>query len=80
MTIKKYLNNLPEMPGKNGETLRSLMLDSKSVWSNDACIGYCAYAMRAAGCEVEQMAEIIRQLKLAFDALSVEQAEEIGKA
>ncbi len=53
----------------------SEVLDMVSVWSNEACQGYCAEAMERAGLDRATMDKVRRCLHEAFDELTVEEAE-----
>lgn len=55
--------------------LSELLLQEQSVWTNDACYGYCIQAMENAGFKEERIMEVIRCLHSAFDMLTVEEAE-----
>ena len=67
MTVGEFLNrNL---------MLGSEVLDMVSVWSNEACRGYCVEAMENAGLDQATIEKVCRGLSQAFDELSVEDAE-----
>ena len=53
----------------------SSVLDMVSVWSNEACRGYCVEAMKNAGLDQATIEKVCRGLSQAFDELSVEDAE-----
>ena len=78
MTINEYLNELKKLPHKSpeGQSIAEGMADIMSIWSNDACVGYCRIAMEKAGIPQEQTAEVLRQLRRAFDDVSISEAEE----
>lgn len=46
-----------------------------SIWSNEACRGYCVEAMENAGLDQATIEKVNRGLSQAFDELSVEDAE-----
>lgn len=73
MKIAKYIR-------KNAETLppklAQLLTEEGSIWTNDACCGYCVAAMEAAGFNRKQITEMMIHLRTAFDEYSVEEAEE----
>lgn len=56
--------------------LANLLLQETSIWSNQACYGYCMIAMRNAGFSPEQRDRVIHYLHSAFDQYAVEEAEE----
>lgn len=56
--------------------LGSEVLDMVSVWSNEACRGYCVRAMENAGLDRETIKGVLRGLHWAFDELTVEDAEQ----
>lgn len=72
MKIIDYIN-------KNKETLPSelsdILLQEQSVWTNDACYGYCIIAMNKAGFPRNKISEMIHYLHSVFDEYSVEEAE-----
>ena len=46
-----------------------------SIWSNEACRGYCVEAMENAGLDQATIEKVNRGLSQAFDELTVEEAE-----
>lgn len=78
MTIKEYLQDLQGLPhkSKDGQTIADAMAEATSIWSNNACKGYALEAMKAAGLSEEQRAEVLHQMSIAFDDLTVEEAEQ----
>ena len=79
MTIKEYLDGLGKLPHRSpdGESLAEIMADVVSIWSNDACMGYCMAAMDSAGISPDEQREVLRAMHRAFDDLTIRQAEEI---
>ena len=72
MTVAEYVKkNLEALPPE----LALLALESTSIWTNDACYGYCIEAMERAGVDRETIAKVVRGLHQAFDELTVEEAE-----
>lgn len=72
MTVGEYVKkNLPTLPPEFLE----VAFESVSIWSNDACYGYCIEAMERAGVDRETIAKVVRGLYRAFDELTVEEAE-----
>ena len=55
--------------------LAELLAKETSIWTNDACYGYCIRAMEMAGFERKDIEKVRRGLKEAFDELTVEEAE-----
>lgn len=78
MTINEYLNELKKLPHKSpeGQSIADGMADIMSIWSNDACVGYCQLAMEKAGITQDQAAEVLRQLRKTFDEVSIPEAEQ----
>ena len=78
MTINEYLNELKKLPHKSpeGQSIAGGMADIMSIWSNNACKGYALEAMKAAGLSEEQRAEVLHQMSIAFDELTVDEAEQ----
>lgn len=79
MTIKEYMQSLQELPHRadDGQTIADAMAEIMSIWSNDACRGYCIKAMQEAGLQEEQQAAVLHQMDRAFDEVTIEQAEQI---
>ncbi len=77
MTIKEYLAGVPEMKSKDGTSLKDTMADVVSIWSNDACSGYCIDALQHAGYSREQIREVLAELQASFNGISVEEAERL---
>lgn len=75
MTIREYLESLPNMVSKDGQSLRDGMMDSCEIWSNDACRGYCIEAMKEAGLPDEQIRQTVRVMRGLFDDMSIKTAE-----
>ena len=72
MKIAEYMEkNTNALPAK----LADILLQSTSIWSNDACFGYFILAMESAGYDREQIIEVFPHLKEAFEEVSVEEAE-----
>lgn len=65
---------------KNHETLppklAQLLTEETSIWTNDACCGYCVAALESAGFQREEIIKIMVSLAQAFDVYSVEEAEQ----
>ena len=72
MTVMEYVKkNTDALPPE----LALLVLESTSIWTNDACYGYCIEAMERAGVDRETITKVVRGLHQAFDELTVEEAE-----
>ena len=56
--------------------LAEFLLQETSIWTNDACYGYCIIAMENAGFSKKEINNIIHCLHLAFDTYTVEEAEQ----
>lgn len=80
MTIKEYLDDLEKLPHKSasGKTLKEAMEETTPIWSNEACRGYAVRAMQKAGLDPELIRTVLKQLRWAFDDLTVEEAEQIS--
>lgn len=73
MKIARYLKeNAKNLPPK----LAELLSEETSIWTNDACCGYCVAAMESAGFRRDQIIEMMICLSQAFDNYSVEEAEQ----
>ena len=55
--------------------LVDVVLSETSIWTNNACYGYCIEAMENAGVDRETITKVVRGLHQAFDELTVEEAE-----
>ena len=72
MTVMEYVKkNTDVLPPE----LAEMVLSETSIWTNDACYGYCIKAMENAGVDREMVTKIVRGLHQAFDELTVEEAE-----
>lgn len=52
--------------------MEELLLSLNGPWSNAACIGYCAMAMRNAGLSEKTQRKVLDELTRCFDDVSVE--------
>ena len=78
MTINEYINGIPEdIVSSDGVTLRDIMMDIVSIWSNNACRGYLIRAMKEAGYGREQIEDVLSKLRWAFDEVPIKDAERI---
>lgn len=70
---------ISEFVKKNEETLpkelAKILNDSESIWSNDACYGYCIVAMQNAGFKRDEIVNLIHYLHSAFEEYTPEEAE-----
>ena len=66
--MEKNINALPEK-------LADILLQSTSIWSNDACYGYIIVAMENAGYPREEIIKMFNYLHSAFEEYTVEEAE-----
>lgn len=57
-----------------------MLKDLNGPWSNAACMGYCLIAMRRAGLRSTAQRRVLRVLEGVFDDVSVEKAEQAGRA
>lgn len=72
MKIAEYINrNAAALP----PALAELLLQEGSIWTNDACYGYCIQAMEYAGFPKDRIIAMLHHLHEAFSELSVEDAE-----
>ncbi len=76
MKVAEYLRkNEAALPME----LAVLLAEETSIWSNEACLGYCIRAMEYAGFDEEHIRSAVRGMKLAFDELTEEQAEAVWR-
>ncbi len=54
-----------------------LLLNLNGPWSNAACIGYCALAMRNVGLGEKTQQKVLDELVRCFDDVSVEDAAQM---
>ena len=74
MKIAQYIKkNAEKLPPK----LAELLTEETSIWTNEACCGYCVAAMESAGFRRDQIIEMMIHLSHAFDEISVEEAERV---
>ena len=59
--------------------LVELLAQETSIWTNDACYGYCIRAMEIAGFDHEHIKSAVRAMAYAFDELTVEEAESVWR-
>jgi hypothetical protein len=72
MKIAEYLKQNEEaLP----LALAELLVAETSIWTNEACYGYCIEAMERAGFDRKDIERVRRGLHEAFDELTVEEAE-----
>lgn len=73
MKITDHINAMKKtgMP----KDLIDILLSNGSIWSNDACYGYCIMAMEAAGYSRKQISDMLHHLHEIFDNVSPEDAE-----
>jgi hypothetical protein len=60
--------------------MEEMLKNLNGPWSNAACMGYCLIAMRRAGLRPTAQRRVLRVLEDAFDDVSVEKAEQAGRA
>ena len=79
MTLEDYRKSLEKLPHKteDGRSIADVMADTVDIWSNDAARGYAIIAAELAGVDPATVKEIIRNMRRAFDDLSVDEAEEV---
>ena len=76
MKIEKYLNDCKEnLPPE----LAKILISEGSIWTNEACYGYCVSAMKEAGLKRQTIDKMIHCLHNAFDTMGVEEAEEFWR-
>lgn len=68
MKVAEYFEKMPE-------GLAGLLFQEMSIWSNDACYGYCIEALERAGFDRETIMRVRSCLHDAFEELTVEEAE-----
>lgn len=57
--------------------MEEMLLSLNGSWSNAACIGYCAMAMRNAGLSEKTQRKVLDELTRCFDDVSVEDAAQM---
>lgn len=73
MKIAEYIEkNKTTLP----PALAEMLLQEGSIWTNDACYGYCIVAMKNAGFTKKKITEMTHYLHSAFDEYNVEEAEQ----
>lgn len=72
MKIAEYIEKNKEVLPP---ALAELLLQDGSIWTNDACYGYCIHAMESAGFPRNKIVEMIHYLHSSFDLMTVEEAE-----
>ena len=60
--------------------MEEMLKNLNGPWSNAACMGYCLIAMRRAGLRPTAQSRVLRVLEDVFDDVSVEKAEQAGRA
>lgn len=78
MTIANYLESIQyahNMKNISGNSLYDELLSMTSIWSNDACKGYCAMAMQEAGHTKEEISQVLDLMGQIFEEVSTDQAE-----
>lgn len=73
MTVAELLEKNKVLPREQAEFLTEML----SIWSNDACLGYCIRAMEIAGFDEEHIRSAVRGMYQAFDELTEEEAVEV---
>lgn len=79
MTIKEYMQSLPDLQNRDGVSVRDVAADATCIWSNTACIGYALDAMERAGIDSNTQDDIIHALWVSFDRLTIAEAEDKGR-
>lgn len=59
--------------------LAELLAEETSIWTNEACCGYCIRAMEIAGADRVEILDMLHHLKSAFDELTEEEAEALWR-
>lgn len=76
MRVAEYLKrNEAALP----KELAELLAEETSIWTNEACYGYCIRAMENAGFDHEHIVTAVRGMHRAFDELTVEEAESVWR-
>lgn len=75
MKVAEFLKKCESMPKENAEFIAEYM----SIWSNEACCGYCIRAMEIAGADRVEILDMLHHLKSAFDELTEEEAEALWR-
>ena len=84
MKISSYIEDLKQCKLKPGRSdmpsFMDAMLDSVDIWSNEAAKGYVLTAAQRMGLNDTQIDELLRQMRLAFDDLTVDEAAQISNS
>ena len=76
MKVAEYMGrNESALP----KELAELLAHETSIWTNDACYGYCIRAMEKAGFERKVIEKVRSCLHDALDELTVEEAESVWR-
>lgn len=75
MTVKMYLDQINE---NYPEKVRPIVMDCEYVWSNNACNGYCAAALRNLGATEAQIRAVLGELHTVYDTMAVYEAEAVA--
>ena len=59
--------------------LAEMLSENTSIWTNEACLGYCIRAMENAGFDEEHIKSAVRGMRQAFDELTEEEAEVVWR-
>lgn len=77
MTIAQYLKSIPNAKTESGQDLKEIMLNNMPIWDNDACRGYCIQAMQDAGIDKDKIKDVLDNIRICFDDITVEDAGKI---
>lgn len=74
MLLTKYIED--QKKSNMPEELKNILLQSTSIWTNDACYGYIIMAMEDAGCPKELISKVLHHARDAMDFSTPEEAEQ----
>ena len=71
---QKQLQQLAGLKGSSGKPLTEEILNLMDIWNSDACLGYAATALQAAGVGQETYKQVIGFMKDAMETYTVDDA------
>ena len=75
MTVKEYLQQINQC---YPEMALPIVMDCEYIWSNEACYGYCAQALRNLGASESEVLTVLDELHAVFDIMTVYEAEKMA--
>ena len=75
VTVKEYVEQVDE---RYPEKVRPIVMACEYIWSNEACYGYCAKALRNLGASESDVQAVMGELHSVFDVMAVCEAEQVA--